>query len=290
MPPVTILKAHLHEFFSTSPERGRYSRSVAHVLNTIPTWVVMVVVAILILLVSELGFRVGTGIRTTDAGEGPSSVVQAATFTLVGLLLAFSFSLALQRYDSRRTVLVNETNAIGTTYLRTGLLSPSAARLMRARLRAYVADRLEFVREEDNPSRQHVAANTSAGLQRTMWSLAMGESRRDPRSTQTPLFVATLNQMIDLSTEESAVLAAHIPDIVMIGLVLIVLVASAMMGFGFGRRRQRAMIPTILYVLTLAISIGLVLDLDRPQRGLIRVNLEPMMVLQQEIDRRVARP
>lgn len=241
----------------------------------------MTIVALLIYAVSEVSFRIGTTLKS--GAEGPSSVVQAATFTLVGLLLAFAFSLALGRYDSRRTVLVNEANAIGTTYLRTDLLSAVAARKMRVALRAYVDQRLQFVREENDPPRQSVASNESSRLQHVMWDLAMDEARRDPRSTEIPLVVSTLNQTIDLSTEESAALAAHIPDIVMIGLIMIILIASAMMGFGFGRQHQRGVVPTILYAVTLAISIGLVIDLDRPQRGLIRVNLEPMLALQRDM-------
>lgn len=263
----------------------RYSRSVANFFNSLPGWLVLFGIAGLIVAVTELGFRVGTSARVLAGGEGPAAAVQGATFTLVGLLLAFSFSLALQRYDSRRSVLVDETNAMGTTYLRTDLLSPQVANKMRDELRAYIADRLEFARQENDPPRQQLAAGESSKLQSAMWDLAMAEARRDSRSTQIPLFITTLNEMIDLSTEESAVLAAHIPDFVIMGLVLIMLIASAMMGFGFGRRRARAVVPTILLAITLTLSIWLVLDLDRPQQGFIRVNLDVMTALQQEMSR-----
>ncbi|MBV8196699.1 MAG: hypothetical protein JO263_01070, partial [Candidatus Eremiobacteraeota bacterium] len=245
---------------------------VANTLNVVPTWAIMLAVAVLVLVAVEAGFqltRIPSVVRGSDA---PSVVVQSAAFTLVGLLLAFSFSLALGRYDARRGVLVREANAIGTTLLRTDILDAATASALRADLRQYVAERIDFVLAETDAREQTLATEKSARLQQDMWQMAMRAARRDPRSTTIPLFVATLNDTIDLSTEEAAVQEAHIPDIVIVGLVLIILIASSIMGFAFGRQSQQAILSTLLFAVTLAIAIGLVLDLDRPERGLIRVN------------------
>ncbi len=75
-------------------------------------------------------------------------------------------------------------------------------------------------------------------------------------------------------------LVAHIPDVVIIGILLIAFIASAMMGYGFGRQGKRALGFKALFAVMLAIAIGLILDLDRPQRGLIRVNLAPLQNVQ----------
>ncbi|HEY6325933.1 MAG TPA: hypothetical protein VIW73_05380, partial [Candidatus Cybelea sp.] len=192
----------------------------------------------------------------------------------------FSFSLSLGRYDARRGVVVQEANAIGTTFLRTSLLPSSLAAEMRGDLRKYVGRRIEFVLAETDARDRQIATEKSVELQRAMWRLAMAAARRDPRSTTAPLLVASLNETIDLSTEEEAVQEAHIPDIVIIGLVLIILAASSMTGYGFGLQDRHPVLSSVLFAATFAIAIGLVLDLDRPQRGLIQINLAPLQTLQ----------
>jgi hypothetical protein len=98
-----------------------------------------------------------------------------------------------------------------------------------------------------------------------------------------PLFIAALNDTINLSAEERAVLNTHIPDVVIVWLLLIAFIASGMMGYGFGRQGKRALIFKAVFAIMVALVFGLVLDLDRPQRGIIRVNLAPIQNLQQSM-------
>jgi len=251
-------------------------------LNPVPTWAIMLCAALLIFAMNEVGFRLGRG-KGPSAGftsQDPSAVVQGAAFTVLALLLGFSFSLALGRYDARRAALVREATAIGTTYIRARLLDASDAAAIRADLRSYVAQRIEFARADANPEQRAVADVKSQELQRHMWQAAIRTARRDPHSTMVPLFIGELNDTIDLSTEEAAVLVAHIPDVVIVGILLIAFIASAMMGYGFGRQGKRALVFKALFAAMLAIALGLILDLDRPQRGFIRVNLAPLQNVQ----------
>lgn len=257
-------------------------------LNPIPTWVIMLGSAILIFAMNEIGFQFGRGrgpVLTSKGGPAlpsldPAAVVQGAAFTILALLLGFSFSLGLGRYDARRAALVHEATAIGTTFLRAKLLDAKTAATVRGELRAYVAERLEFARADAKPQQRALAQERSTAIQRDLWGIATEVARRDPRSTIVPLFVASLNDTINFSAEEAAVLGSQIPDIVIIGILLIALIASAMMGYGFGRQLQRAVTFKVLFALVLALALGLVLDLDRPQRGLIRVSLTPLLTVQ----------
>jgi hypothetical protein len=245
----------------------------------------MLATALAVLVVSEVAVRYGLRHFKAENMEGPSAVIEASMYSLLALLLAFSYSLAVGRYDARRAVFIDETNSIGTTYLRTQLLDPAAAAQMRAALRDYVRERLDFIRSEDASPEQAAIQDDSATLQRAMWSLAMKEAARDPRSTMIPLFVSSLNETIDLSTKEGAALSAHIPDIVILLLIALIVVTAGMLGTMFARIRQHAVAPRVVYAFALAIAIGLVFDLDRPQRGLIRVNLQAMQTLQQSMQR-----
>jgi hypothetical protein len=259
---------------------------VINFLDPIPTWLMMLVSAALIFAMSEVGFQLGRRKGPSPDGSDPSSLLQTTAFTLLALLLAFSFSLALGRYDARRAALLREANAISTTYLRTDLLDDTAAPAVRLNLRAYIAERIAYAHAEAQPDQRRLADQRSTEIQGTLWKLAMQNANRDRHSTMIPLFIAALNDTINLSSEERAVLSTHIPDIVIVWLLLIAFIASAMMGYGFGRQGKRAVIFKVVFAIMVAIVFGLVLDLDRPQRGIIRVNLAPLQTVQRSMEAR----
>jgi len=244
--------------------------------------------ALLIFAMSEVGFRLGERRGPAAEGKDPSWLLEASAYTMLALLLGFSFSMALGRFDARRGTFLREANAIGTAFLRTGLLDLRARSAMQADLRSYVAERLAFARADAAPPQREIAEENSAKLQRDMWNLAMQAAGRDPHSTMVPLFIASLNDVIDLSTEERTVLTNHIPDVVIVWLLLIALIASIMMGYGFGREGRRALVVKSVFAVMVALVFGLVLDLDRPQRGIIRVNLSSMQRVQQSMEKVVA--
>jgi hypothetical protein len=254
---------------------------MTNLLDPVPGWAIMLASALLIFAMSEAGFRLGLKKGPGLGSQDPSAVVQGTAFTVLALLLGFSFALALGRFDARRATLVREANAIGTTYLRAQLLDARTATAVRGDLRLYVALRLAFAQADADPEQRARADRQSDVIQGDLWQLAMQAARRDPRSTVAPLYITALNDAIDLSAEQRAILSTHIPDVVIIGLLLIAFIASAMMGYGFGRQGRRAIVFEALFAVMLAIAIGLILDLDRPQRGLIRVNLAPLQTLQQ---------
>jgi hypothetical protein len=232
---------------------------------------------------SEAGFRFGRYRGPAQEGKDPSWLLEASAFTILSLLLGFSFSMALGRYDARRGTLLREASAINTAFLRTQLLDLGTRSAVRADLQAYVGERLAFARADAAPQQRAIADNNSTQLQRSMWHLATQAAGHDPHSTMVPLFVAALNDVINLSAEERAVLTNHVPDVVIVWLLLIALIASLMMGYGFGREGRRALIVKSIFAVMVALVFGLVLDLDRPQRGIIRVNLAPMQVVQQSM-------
>lgn len=254
---------------------------MTNVLDPVPTWIIMLGSALLIFAMSEVGFQLGRRRGPSPDGRDPSMLIQSTAFTLLALLLGFSFSLALGRYDARRAALLREANAITATFLRTDLLEAKAAKQFRAYLRDYVALRLAFAKADAAPQERASLTQRSLDLQRGMWAIAVNAAHRDPHSTTVPLVIAALNDTIALSSEERAVLTNHIPDVVIFWLLSIALIASTMMGYGFGREGRRAPVFKAVFALMVAFVFGLVLDLDRPQRGIIRVNLTPLQSVAQ---------
>jgi hypothetical protein len=254
---------------------------MTNILDPVPTWAIMLVSALLIFAMSEVGFQLGRRRGPVTGGRDPSILVQTSAFTLLALLLGFSFSLALNRYDARRSALLREANAIYATYLRAQLLGPKTASAERAELRTYVGERLSYAQNDAFPQLRALAEVKSAELQREMWGLGVQAAQRDPHSTMVPLFINALNDTVALGREEAAILDAHIPDVVIGWLLIIALIASTMMGFSYGREGRRALVFKAVFAVMVAFVFGLVIDLDRPQRGIIRVSLAPMQVVQQ---------
>lgn len=256
---------------------------MANVLDPIPVWAIMLVVLALVIGVSFGGSAIGRLRPHATEKDEPATVIQNAAFTITGLLLGFSFALALGRDSNRRLAYIQETNAIESAYMRASLLDDSSAKYVRDGLRRYVAYRIDFARADADPARRGIDENESRKIQTDLWNVGSAAERRDPHSTAVPLFLTAMTDTIGLSTQQNTILTSHIPDIVMIALVLIALVAAGMMGFVFERAGKKDTAPRILYAVVFALAIGLVFDLDRPQRGFVRINLAPMIALQERM-------
>jgi hypothetical protein len=237
---------------------------------------IALVCAFLIWLAVELGFAYGHRRAESLADDAPLGATLAAAFGVVALLLGFSFQIAVNRYDVRRESVVEEANAIGTTILRTRLFDEVTGARMRATLHDYVDARIEFSRAGVDVSGRAAAAARTALLQRDLWRQAMSAVARNPHSTLYPLFVQTLNNMIDVSSQQAEVLSAVIPQPILWVLLAVILVAAMLLGIEFGRKGRRANLVTALFAIMLALVIGIIVDLDLPQRGLIRIDLTPL--------------
>jgi hypothetical protein len=249
-------------------------------LYATPIWVIAFALVVGIAICGEIGFHVGARLKA-HLSDGPFGGLQAAFFGLLALLLAFSFSLGLSRYDARRTQVRLEANSIGTTYLRTQLLDAKSSALVRGYLRRYVETRIAFASSTVDARARKDAVRQSDALQSAMWNLGVLQATRDPRSTVVPLFLESLNDTIDQSSESEGVFAAHIPDAVVLILGIVIGFASLLLGTSFGRTDHRASFAIVFFAITLALVVAMILDLDRPQRGFIQISLEPLESLRQ---------
>jgi hypothetical protein len=170
-----------------------------------------------VVLVSvEFGYRLGKYRRSRreEEKEAPLGTMVGATLGLLAFILAFTFGLAAARFDSRRQVLLDEANAIGTTYLRAGML-PERGEQIRGLLRDYVASRLEAVQ----PGKLAEGIRCSEDIQQKVWTEAETVGQKNPNSIVVGLFVQSLNEMIDLHAKRlQAGVRSRIPAAIWLGL------------------------------------------------------------------------
>lgn len=238
--------------------------------------IVSIAIALFIgmLCFAELGRWIGRNRaqnKTEDLG-GSFAVLEGGVFGLMGLLIALTFSTSASRLETRRQMVVDETNAIGTAWLRIALLPEANQDAMRQRFRQYVNTRLAFFREMTNVEAAARARARTNTLQSEIWSEAVAACGKTPSIVAANLFLPALNTMIDLTTSGTMLAKTHLPRLVRALLVLSPLLCAFLAGIESSPRAQRVWMPTILFALMLSLTVYVIIDLDYPRVGLIRVD------------------
>lgn len=248
----------------------------------------LLTMAIVVLSV-ECGFRLGhyRRARSSQEKEAPVGAIVGATLGLLAFMLAFTFGLAASRFDARRMIVVDEANAIGTTYLRAGMLADPHGTEIRGLLRDYVDVRLSAAQ----PGTTDEAVVKSGQLHRALWSQAEQVAAQDAHSIITGLFIQSLNEVIDLHSKR-AMLALHnrIPELVWLVLYFIAILAMAALGYQEGLARSRRSLAVLALAATFSAVMLLIADLDRPQEGLLRVSQRAMLDLRESLTGAAGQP
>jgi hypothetical protein len=207
-------------------------------------------------------------------------LVQSATLTLLALLIGFSFSMATSRYDLRKTYEEAEANAIGTEYVRTGLMPAAPAAVVRAQLRKYVELRILFYQTRSQTELQHITADT-AQLQSEMWSAVQAPAVAQP-SPVIALAVAGMNDVLNSQGYTQAAWWNRIPTTAWGLLVATAICSNVLVGYGW---RGAGKSPALLLILPLVVCLSflLIADIDSPRGGLIRVVPQNLISLAQSL-------
>jgi hypothetical protein len=203
-----------------------------------------------------------------------------ATLGLLAFILAFTFGLAAARFDTRRQVLLDEANAIGTTYLRAGIL-PEQREEIRALLRDYVGTRLEAIRSGNIAE----GIRQSENIQHQVWAQAVAVGEKNPNSIVVGLFIQSLNEVIDLHAKRvQAGLRSRIPGAIWVGLFAVAALSLATMGYHAGLVGTRRSLAVLAVAFTFSVVIELIADLDRPQEGVLRVSQRALLDVQRSMN------
>jgi len=238
---------------------------------------------IFMLLALEIGFRSSRRkqVRTTEAITQANAVL-AAMLGLLALLLAFTFSAALQRYEDRSQTVVAEANAIGTTYLRARLLPREMQDEVQALLRQYLDVRIQGGHvDATDPALYESLLNQGNLMEAQLWNHAVRAAELDKSVVTSGLFIQSLNELIDTSGTRNAALNRHVPEIVLFLMFATIVLTTATLGYASGIAGHRVTLAAFLLLILIALVVYLIIDLDRPRRGVIQVSHESMLSLQQ---------
>jgi len=211
--------------------------------------------------------------KTRESGSVPTAVL-----TLLGLLLGFSFAMAVSRHDTRSELVVQEANSINDTVLRARLLpEPQAANVIRL-FREYLALRIEAHRESQFSQRFEALRKSSANLHERIWNEAVAAAAKQPTPI-TASFIASLNESIDLEATRIAAKRNHVPGAVWVLLLCVAGCGMWLTGWEAGTARGHPFLARFLFPLLIAVVIALITDIDTPQGGLIILDERPLLEL-----------
>jgi len=226
-----------------------------------------------------LGSFVGRKLsRHADSLREPFGVLQAALLGLVALILAFGMTMAVGRYDARRTAVVDDANAIGTTYLRAQTLREPVRTRSLDLLTRYTDDVIVYSNAVPGTRSYRDAIARSEGRQRELWRLGAEALAGSPRDSAPRLYIETLNEMIDMQTVRLSALSNRVPSV-----VLVVTLVGAAVGLGllalYLAMVSRGVVTVVLAAVFVSLLLYMTFDLDRPARGFVQVPDTPLVTL-----------
>jgi hypothetical protein len=205
-----------------------------------------------------------------EASHAGVGVVEGSVFGLLGLMLAFTFSGAARRFDDRRHLIVEEVNAIGTAWKRIDMLPPDAQPEIRDGFRRYVDANIAAYRKLPDLEAEEFAKADHAANE--VWAKAAAASR--PESgvpARMLLILPAMNEMFDIAQARRLATRIHPPAIIYVMLAIVALAAALLAGYGMAGDQRRSWLHMIAFSLTIAASAYVILDLEYPRLGLIRV-------------------
>ncbi len=239
-------------------------------------FVVFAVALLLLWLAAKVGAAYKRRHPLVESAREDFGVVQAATLTLLGLILGFSFSMAISRYDQRKNLEEEEANAIGTEFVRADLLPAADGAKVRALLKTYVDKRLQFYATRDAEELRQINAET-AKLHDALWAAVAVPAKAAPSPTMA-LVVAGMNDVLNSQGYTQAAWWNRIPVAAWGLMAVIAIFANGLIGYGARDAKAEGKVLFVMPVIA-AVSFLLIADIDSPRGGVIRVapqNLESL--------------
>lgn len=227
-----------------------------------------------IIALTEVGRRIGAARLAADPEGAHKGVgaVEASVFGLVGLLLAFTFSGAAARFDLHRDLILQETNFIGTAWLRLDLLPTSEQPATRELFRSYLDARLDVYRSLPDLAASQAAVARTAQLQSQIWQQAVSAAERARSPPLTTVLLPALNDMFDIATTRVATSRMHPPTTIYAMLVALVLAGATLVGYAMAGGQGRKWLHGVGFALVTTVAVYVIIDLEYPRLGFIRVD------------------
>ena len=247
-------------------------------LDLLPIWALFLLTFAIATGATEAGFRLGLRWQRwrPQAGDAAGGVMVGATLGMLGFFLAFLVGMAVDRFDGRRGMVMEEANAIGTSWLRAGYLDDADTQAIRPILEEYTRQRLRLPVEQERAD----ALAQSTRLTTELWAQTERVAKAHPDLPAVAILVESVNQTIDIGSKRNVAMATwRIPGTIWLSVYVVAILTMLFVGFHGGLTGSRNQVEAVLLALTFAAVMNLIIDLDRPYAGLLQVNQEALLQL-----------
>lgn len=234
---------------------------------------------------AEVGYRYGFRLAERFGADGHAHVatIEGALLGLLALLLGFAFAMAVNRFDVRKQLVMEEANDLQTTFLRAELLRDRYRVGSSRLLREYVDSRVAYYQAGADREKMRDALERTNRLQIQLWNTAVAASREDSNEVTTGYYIESLNGLIDDHAKRLAAMENHVPEFILLLLFFVATMTIGVTGYSSGLRRTRLRVLRVILVVLVAATLLVIVNLDRPRRGLIKVSEGGMLQLQQNL-------
>jgi hypothetical protein len=240
--------------------------------DSLPIWAVYLGTVAVALVAAEIGFRIGIWLQRRDpsSAETPmTGIVVGGMLGLMAFLMAFSIGIVIDQHNGRKAMVVTEANAVGTAYLRASFLGQPDLTTSRNLLQEYVEVRLAAASDQ---TQQESAITRSEEIHGELWSIVEDNVRQGKESDITALYVESINEVINVHSLRLAAVNLRLPRLLRVVLFAATVLSFLLVGVANSADGKRDFVAILLFALAFVAVLMIMVDLDRPQEGLLTIN------------------
>jgi hypothetical protein len=252
-------------------------------LDNFPLWAVYIGTVIILLAAAEIGYQIGIRLQRRDSsakGAPITNTIVGGILALEAFLIAFAIGIVIDQHNSRKAMVVTEANAVGTAYLRAGFLEEPDLTTTRDLLREYVEIRLAAAAD---PALLDPTKTRSEEIHKELWAIVEDNVRQGNDSDIMGLFIESINEVIDVHTLRITAVNLRLPRLLGFLLYAAMLLSFLLVGVANSGDGQRDFAAMLLFTMAFVAVFMLIVDLDRPQQGLINVSQTALSDLLQQM-------
>jgi hypothetical protein len=233
----------------------------------------------------ETGFRLGMRrhLGSDEPEKSHATALHGAVLGLLALLLGFTFAMAVSRFETRKSLMVDQANAIGTASLRARLLPPELAAPAASLFAEYVETRFQYNASMAGSDTLNAVETRAGVIENQLWELGRAALAADPHSQAGSLFVQALNDVFDIREKRRFALTDQVPNAVVFLLFAVAIIALGLVAYSCGLNGHRRLQANLTFAFLIALVFVIILDIDRPRQGFVRISDASLVRLQQSL-------
>jgi hypothetical protein len=241
--------------------------------------IIIITLFILMLIINQIAYTLGRNNKDVENVEmkAQSTAIQTGIIGLLALLLGFTFNMSLQRYDARSSAVIEESGAINRVAMQAKLLPVEIRNAVFNELEIYLTLRISLSQIDlSNPEQRNAINKKVSQSQSNLIELAQKELVNPKSLLIANGFYQSLSGMIQIENKRTSMLRLHVPEPVLFLLFSVFVTVGGMLGYNSGLGKKRPAFPTILLFTLIVLVVFIIIDLDRPKRGIIQVNQDSL--------------